>query len=552
MPLLAIEASIPASLWVHFAALLLLLASLHGLCGELRVRTPSPLVAVLVLSSPVLIGLARTLYVEFTLAALATAAFWLWLRVLAKPTPGRTLGFGLLFGLGFMTKTTFPVFMAAPLVGALLGRLVERRGNEAAILAIAVVLPAAVAVLVHLNVFSQSLGYYGNLESISLPFMYLMGPPETWSWASLTYYFGEVGRSYLYWLTPMLLIAALVSARRLAGFRWRDLASPRAALWLWFLGPLVLLIAHPLKEPRHAAFCVVPAVLLLVLGIEELRRPVLRTALLAVSLLLAVAQYAAVTLGSLPTPYFLDRSLHAAAIRQAMLDADDRQVARRTTLGLRDLHENYARNVALVDFPPNQALALTWQGFPCVVFDMKTFDDPSRSSDEIPYSRFEDLYFLAGINSYNRRCGWHEYYETLSRERVLANADFVIVDGASEAELAPRFPGHVLVATILREGEPLRVLRARAATRSYRALYAREFLARNPTLGREEVRVVAQDLLVGAALRGDRPAARAVLCEFPSLRRAASPPRNIYWIAGYPQLLGLAEERMAVWDRSDR
>ncbi len=43
MPLLAIDASIPTSLWLNFAATLLLLFTVHQLCRELGVRTPSPL-----------------------------------------------------------------------------------------------------------------------------------------------------------------------------------------------------------------------------------------------------------------------------------------------------------------------------------------------------------------------------------------------------------------------------------------------------------------------------------------------------------------------------
>jgi 4-amino-4-deoxy-L-arabinose transferase-like glycosyltransferase len=84
MPFLAVEPSIPASLWVNFAAMLLLLAGLHGLGRELGMKTPAPIVALLVLSSPIMVGLARTLYIEFTLTAMATVVFLLWLRFLRR------------------------------------------------------------------------------------------------------------------------------------------------------------------------------------------------------------------------------------------------------------------------------------------------------------------------------------------------------------------------------------------------------------------------------------------------------------------------------------
>ena len=46
-----------------------------------------------------------------------------------------------------------------------------------------------------------------------------------------------------------------------------------------------------------------------------------------------------------------------------------------------------------------------------------------------------------------------------------------------------------------------------------------------------------------SALAGDLPGARALLREFPILR-AAGEARNIYWIAGYPSLLRLADRRL--------
>ena len=97
MPLLAIDASIPSALSINFVATLLLLFSLHSLCRELGVRTPSPLVALLVLSSPLLIGLSRSLYVEYTLSALVAFAFLLWLRFLRTGTWRSGVAFGLVF-----------------------------------------------------------------------------------------------------------------------------------------------------------------------------------------------------------------------------------------------------------------------------------------------------------------------------------------------------------------------------------------------------------------------------------------------------------------------
>lgn len=550
LPFLALDPSIPGSLWVQFAGMLVMLFGVHRLCCELEIRTPSPLVALLLLSSPILIGLARTLYVEFTLTALASIVFLLWLRLLRSMDRRAALAFAIAMGVAFMTKITFPLFMVGPVAGAVVARLAERRTREAVALAMAAIVPIAGAILIHIAVFPPSLGYYINLVSTARPFMFLMGPPDTASWASATYYFVEVGRSFLFLLTPLLAIPVLSALRGVAGFRWSLLASPRAGLWLWLVGPLVLLIAHPLKEPRHAAACVVPAVLLIVLGIEALPRRGVRAALTTMALTLAGVQFTAVTRGWIEKPYFLDGPLHYEELRSRMMAASRDGPYRHTPPELKRLHWSYDQNVAIVGFPANEALALTWQGFPGVAFDLETYEDPARLDDRIADQAFEDLFFLAGINTYNRRCGWWHYHRMLSRETVLANADFLIVNAGDRDELARRFPQHALFASIEREGGPIQLLQAKRATTPYRALYARRFLERNPSLPPQEVRTVAEELLISSVLAGNASRIRSLQREFPVLRDPSVAARNIYWIGGYPALLDLTRKRIDALSRA--
>lgn len=548
MPLLAWRPTIPAALGVNLLALPLLLFGLHRLCREAGVRTFSPLVAVLVLCSPLLLGLSRTLYVEFALTAIATAAFVAWLRLLRAPGPRAGVGFGLLLGLGFLTKTTFPVFLAAPVGGAVVAGLAARRDRDALVFAASALVPLVLAALLHASVFAPSLGYYGNLLRTRLPFMYLMGPPEVFSLSSAGYYVAEVGRSFLWLLAPGMLLPLVAVWRG----KLRD--GPRLALWLWLLGPLVLLAFYPLKEPRHVAPCVVPAVVLLALGIEALPKRALRLGALGAAVAIALAQYAAVTLHLVEAPYFMDRPLRYVEIREAMLRASDPAAYAETPAELRAMHWRYDQNVAVSGFAPNEALALVWQGFPGVVFDLDTFDDPGRFFGREAFARFEDLYFLAAINPYNRRCGWRWYHPTLSRERVVENADFVLVYEGEEGRgeegeggptgLDERFPQHALVATIERPPGRIHVLRSRRATTPYRTLYARRFLEAGGDLPEAERRVVARELLMVAALEGDGPEVRALLHELPELR-APGEVRNVYWIAGYAALERLADRRIA-------
>jgi hypothetical protein len=257
---------------------------------------------------------------------------------------------------------------------------------------------------------------------------------------------------------------------------------------------------------------------------------------------LSIAQYAAVTLGRVEAPYFLDGSLHYQALREAMTRAAPVSRYRSTPPELRMVHWKYDQNVAIAGFSPNEALALTWQGFPGVVYDLDIFADRERISDRIPYQQFEDLFFLAGINTYNSRCGWRWYHGTLERETVIANADFLILNDFDSSELQRLFPSHARVATIPRQTGEIHVLRSSRPTTPYRTLYARTFLERNPTLPVQEIRTIAEEMLIAAVLSGDAAAAHAIARDFPVLGEPGITARNIYWIGGYPALLELTRQ----------
>ena len=118
MPWLVVDPSVSSALWINVASMLLLLVGVHMLCRELDLRTPSLVVGLLVLSSPLLLGLSRTLYSEFTLAAQMVLVFALWLRFLKQTDLQSGLWFGTAFTVAFMTKLTLPVFMIAPVAGS--------------------------------------------------------------------------------------------------------------------------------------------------------------------------------------------------------------------------------------------------------------------------------------------------------------------------------------------------------------------------------------------------------------------------------------------------
>lgn len=543
IPLLAIEPSIPASLWINFVATMLLLFALARLCRELQLATPLPWIAVLVLSSPLLLGLSRTLYIEYTLSAVVALGFGCWLRFARKMDWVSGAAFAGVLGLGFMLKSTFPLFFIAPIGAAVWVRSATAGRRDAESMIGICAFPLVIAIFIQMSVFSQSFGYYLSLGNTALPIMNLIGPIDALSPESLVFYFGEVGRTLLFALTPFLGIAIYTGIKRRSRLRVEGWAGSQALLWLWLLGPLVALIAQPAKEPRHVAPCVVPAILLIVAGIEALPTRRVRNAIFAASVGIAFVQFGAVTLGGMSIPYFLDRPLHPSEILEKMSASSDLDRYRGTPAGSRLLHWKYNQNVALIGFPANEALAMTWQAFPGVVFDLDTFDTVAGSTRSVPYRSFEDAYLFAAFDTYNRRCGWDGYYQMLSRKQIVENADFVIANGIDPARAAQQFPQHALLGTIDRGSEAIAIFRARGDTVPYRTLYGRNFLARNPSLHPSEIQVVANDLWMAASLEGDLEGRQALLREFPQLRPRQFKGRNIYWIGGYGEMIELATSR---------
>ena len=545
LPAVAIDNSVAASLWtnIFFAAILLL--AIHLLTRELKLQSPSVLIAAVVLCSPLLLGLSRSLYVEFSLAAVVAIGFVLWMKMLRTGRPGYWWGFAALFYLGMMTKMTFPLFFLAPAILCGVGLLARGEVKKTATLALVLMLPLLAAIGTFWAFFPRAFEkYYLNWANTAMPIVRLIGPSEPYSFDSLTYYFFEIVRSLLLLLAPLLLLALFLPKWNIRSLRLGDLATSRALLWAWLLSPMFCLIPQVVKEPRHLAPCVVPAVLLIFMAIEALQRASLRRAVVAITLLLAVGQYALITSHALTVPYFLDRPLRIGELQRQLVQSDTNEKAYRFTPGpftppsIRKDHWHFNQSILLAGFGPNEALALIWAAQPAVVIDLDTLSDASKVSEKACYSEFNDLSIMTALNTYNRRCGWQEYHAPFSSEIAVANADLLLLKNEAAANWAERYPGYreQFVFDLGRE-QVLALRNSRPERRSFRELYARQFLAHSPDLSEIDENTVAFDLRLGANLRGDFAAAREVAQQFPALSEPKVPRRRIYYIPGSGDLL---------------
>ncbi len=105
---------------VNVAYWLVLLASVYGLGRHLGGARLGTWGAVLVALLPLLYAMSRSFYIEFALAALVTLTLYLLVASDGFRRRGAALGFGLALGLGLLTKRTYVVFVAVPVLVAIL------------------------------------------------------------------------------------------------------------------------------------------------------------------------------------------------------------------------------------------------------------------------------------------------------------------------------------------------------------------------------------------------------------------------------------------------
>jgi hypothetical protein len=554
LPFVGIRSSIPSALGANLVFALVLVAATLALCRSLRIKTPVMVVACALLSSPLLLGLSRSLYMEFALSAVVAVQYALWL---GRPELDRTrdlLAFALVLAVGLLMKMTYPLFIIVPAILTGWVHLRQRRRAAAMRLLLALLVPAGAVLAIEYLVFNASFAYYISLGNTRIPIMHLIGPAKPFSFESATFYPEHIGKTLLYLLTPFLIvpIALAVSAGRRAGRRLPPADLRMLILWAWFLTPLLLLIPQAVKEPRHVAPCVLPGVLLIFQGLARVDSRRLRTGLTAGVLVLSLGQYILCTWHVRPVPYFLDQPSHADELEEAMVQNDrQRGIAVGAAGSPGRLRWLYSQNIAISTPDANMALLLTWRFNPAVCYDVDLIPPREPAGQAWAYHSFEDLYYLAAFNTYNRRCLYGRYDFTLDRQTVVANADYVIVAEVDDSRLTSLWPQYARIMSLGDGRHRIHLLARRGGSGlSYRRLYAREFLTRGRPSEAADLAAIYFDMAMDAMLRGDRQGLEEILAEFPPERFSAGEVRNIYWTGTMASLRSATRTMLSEYLRS--
>lgn len=248
--------TIDAAQWANLPAIALLLVATYGLGRELLQPIPAAAAAVLVNFYPIMLWLSRETLIDYWLTSIVALAMWLLVRK-------RMIAFGIVCGLGMLTKPTFVLFIALPAVW--FARKDLKRAAFAAGIA------AVIASYWYLGAFRAM----AQLLAINAAGGVSEGDPGRFSLQAVVFYIRALEG---YQLFLPLFVAFLAGAALLA----RKFDEPWAPIVLWIAGGWLGLMLFQNKDPRYSA-PLLPAIALITAKIFE-RKEVLIAVLIPVLL----------------------------------------------------------------------------------------------------------------------------------------------------------------------------------------------------------------------------------------------------------------------------
>ena len=289
------------TLIVNFPYLLLTAYATYRISAYFLSASTAGWASVLVLLFPAMAMVHREALLDGALAAWVTTGAWLILRSRWFTHIGWTLLFGLVCGLGALTKWTLPMYLVIPV---LFGVVASKQPLHALRnLLVAALVSFTVMAPYYLQNLAAVLSRYPTTDQTGLipwrPYR-RHGEPglnNIWGWI----YYPRVLASYFLYLPLTVLFGAGLFSEgfrvrssefrvpsfgfRVAGFEGTDSPGHRVPLflWSWLLGGLLLLIFLTPKDPRFV-LPVVPPLAMLLLYLWE-SRPRLVHLIMAIALI---------------------------------------------------------------------------------------------------------------------------------------------------------------------------------------------------------------------------------------------------------------------------
>jgi 4-amino-4-deoxy-L-arabinose transferase-like glycosyltransferase len=227
-------ASVDVAQAVNFPAIALLMLATYGIA--LRVLPPmqAAWAGVLVIFYPYMLWLSRETVIEYWLSSLVALAILALYRTNEFSSTKHCFVFGVICGLGMLTKTTFVLYVAVPALW-----FATKNLKNAAVTGIPALLISSYWLLPQWTVFQQYLSgtaTYGRVE----------GDPEVFTWQSILFYVRTLEGYEIFLPLFLLFIAGLIFVVRGRKREW-------IPILLWIAGGSLALLLIQNKDPRFYA-----------------------------------------------------------------------------------------------------------------------------------------------------------------------------------------------------------------------------------------------------------------------------------------------------------
>jgi len=247
--------TVAVSRLANFPAMAILLLATYGIGKRLFSPVSAAAAAILVTCYPLLLWISRETIIDYWLTSMVALAMWGLLRTEEFSDRWRSILFGVICGLGVLTKWTFPFFLVLP------SAWLARRNWKNALLAASI---------------AGCVGAYWYVPSGASLVRFLAqntaggvseGDPERLSWQAIVFYVRALEG---YQLFLPLFIAFLLGAFLLS----RRYSPAWAPVVLWIVGGWLGLMLLRNKDPRYTAPFLPAIALITAMIVEQWRRVV--------------------------------------------------------------------------------------------------------------------------------------------------------------------------------------------------------------------------------------------------------------------------------------
>ena len=221
----------------NLPAIILLGLATYGIARTVLDPTPAALAGILVNFFPFMLWISRETLLEYWLTALVAASIWVLLRTHDFSNPRWSLIFGIVCGLGLLTKWTFPLFVVPPALWA------ARRNWRNALMA------AAAATVIASYWYLPQFPALRSAWELAASGGQSEGDPSSFSLEGWLFYFRALEGYQLFLPLFLVFVAGLVVLVR----KRRTLPPQWTTLALFLVGGWLGLMLLPNKDPRYSA-----------------------------------------------------------------------------------------------------------------------------------------------------------------------------------------------------------------------------------------------------------------------------------------------------------